>query len=321
MKTYWPYIPMLLVVAIGFFVNMGLSARHGVLGYATGMSVSGLLDETNNQRSQNGRTALALNNLLSQAAQQKANDMAARDYWSHTSPEGTQPWEIISAVGYNYAVMGENLAYGFDTNDSTVAAWMNSAEHRQNVLDSDFTDVGFGIANSPNYQGGGPETIVVAEYAVPKAVPAPAPRQNTPVAAQQPAAARPAPAPVATAPAPTPAVTPVPVTSAPAASTPTSAATQRPAQTAQTPATQQLGSQEVARVDVLTQGNGEWLVIAAAVIISVGALSFVYRHLRMWRRYLVRGEEFVIHHPLLDTIIVAGVVVGFILTQTAGFIH
>lgn len=72
---------------------------------------------------------------------------------------------------------------------------------------------------------------------------------------------------------------------------------------------------------MLTQGNGEWLVIAAAVIISVGALSFVYRHLRMWRRYLVRGEEFVIHHPLLDTIIVAGVVVGFILTQTAGFIH
>ena len=44
---------------------------------------------------------------------------------------------------------------------------MNSAEHRANILNDSYKHVGFGVATSPNFQGKGPQTIVVAEYAEP----------------------------------------------------------------------------------------------------------------------------------------------------------
>jgi len=315
-KTYWPYLPMLLIVVIGFVINIGWNAGRGVLSYATNMSAAGLLQETNIQRAQSSRTALSLNNKLSQAAQQKANDMVARDYWSHTSPDGTQPWQIISSVGYVYTTAGENLAYGFDSSADALSGWMNSPGHKANVLNVNYQEVGFGIANSPNFQGDGEQTVVVAMYASPKKAAAPAPITKA-------APAKPA-APAAPAPAPTPAPVEPATPAAPATPVeePQSAETQ-PAQqdVAVAPSTQQLSQKEVARVDILTSGNGEWAVLALTALISIGAISFVYRHGKMWRKFLVRGEKFVIRHPVLDTVVVAVIVAGFTLVQTTGFIH
>lgn len=316
-KTYWPYLPMLLVVLVGFIINMGLSAGPGVLGYATNISPTGLLQETNIQRSGGGLSALSLNNQLSQAAQQKANDMAARNYWSHASPEGTQPWQLISAAGYAYTAAGENLAYGFDSSSGTLAGWMNSAAHRANVLSSGYTDVGFGIANAANFQGDGEQTIVVAMYGSPKRAAAPAPVAQKPKPARKseapalaPKTEPPTPAPAAAAPAPP----------APAAPT-TIPQPKEPAPPPSTPSIQQLTPKEVARVDILTPGNAEWAALAVTALIAICAVTFVYRHLRMWRCFLTRGEKFVIRHPVLDTVVVAVITAGIILTGTSGFIH
>lgn len=310
---------MLIIVIVGFVINIGLSGGQGVLSYATSMSPSALLQETNIQRSSSERAALSLNNKLSQAAQQKANDMVARNYWSHTSPEGTQPWQVISSVGYAYTTAGENLAYGFDTSAGAMAGWMNSPGHKANVLNVNYTEVGFGIANSPNFQGDGEQTIVVAMYASPKKV------ASAPVAKTKPVAPPAAPAPKTVAPAPvtppTPETTPI---AAEPIKEPETTATQQPVNedtVIPEESTQQLTSKEVARVDILTSGNAEWAALALAALISVGAITFVYRHLKMWRKFLVRGEAFVIHHPLLDTVLVAVVVAGFILTQATGVIH
>src|SRR5206468_12650742 len=111
--------------------------------------------------------ALTIDPQLAAAAQAKARDMVAGNYWSHTSPAGKTPWTFISAAGYQYQQAGENLAYGFASADDTEAAWMNSAEHRANILETSYQNVGFGVAQSPNYQGQGAETIVVAEYGQP----------------------------------------------------------------------------------------------------------------------------------------------------------
>lgn len=312
-KTYWPYLPMLLVVILGFVINTMWNSGQGVLSYATSMNVSALLQETNIQRSQHGKTALALNGLLNQAAQQKANDMAARNYWSHTSPEGTQPWQVISSVGYVYTTAGENLAYGFATSADTVTGWMNSAGHRANVLSTDFREVGFGIANSENYQGDGEQTIVVAMYATPKALAAaPAPAKTTPPKKAAPAPQPSAPAQQTPAPEPTP---------APAAQPEQPIVAQTNQDTVVAPNSQELTQKEIARVDVLTAGNAEWATLAAVVLVTVGALTFLYRHAKMWRRFLTKGEHFVIRHPVFDTLIVAVVVAGILLTQTTGFIH
>ncbi len=166
LKTYWPYLPMLLVVVVGLAINSVWSGG-AVLGSSSNFTAEALLKATNAQRLADNEPALELSSQLAAAAQAKANDMATRDYWSHTSPDGRAPWSFLAASGYRYQAVGENLAYGFGNAGDTITGWMNSAEHRANILDSGYQDVGFGVAESPNYQGHGPQVIVVAEYAQP----------------------------------------------------------------------------------------------------------------------------------------------------------
>jgi hypothetical protein len=166
-KAYWPYLPMLLIVGAGFVVN-NVWASHGtVLGAQSDFSTASLLADTNQQRLQYHENPLTLNPELASAAQSKANDMVARNYWSHDTPDGKTPWSFISAAGYDYEIAGENLAYGFSNAGTTINGWMNSPEHRANILDNGYQNVGFGIASSQDYQGKGPETLIVALYAQP----------------------------------------------------------------------------------------------------------------------------------------------------------
>jgi uncharacterized protein YkwD len=168
LKTYWPYVPIGFIVAVGlFFGNWNPTTRNGVLSYATEMSISSLLDATNQQRARNGQEPLKINPELAKAAQAKANDMTNRNYWSHNTPDGKEPWVFVQSVGYSYQKAGENLAYGFNSSRDTVVGWMNSPSHRANLLDSVYKEVGFGFANARDYNGSGPETVVVAMYGQP----------------------------------------------------------------------------------------------------------------------------------------------------------
>ena len=79
LKTYWPYLPIALVIGLGFAFNNWIGQQNkSVLGYATDMSVQSLLDDTNAQRIANGEAPLTINAQLDQAAQAKADNMAAR---------------------------------------------------------------------------------------------------------------------------------------------------------------------------------------------------------------------------------------------------
>lgn len=304
-KTYWPYIPVLAVLLCGVFVNNWLGqANHSVLGYATNITTDALLSGTNAQRS--GETPLTLNSQLAAAAQAKANDMATRDYWSHVTPDGQQPWSFIDATGYNYQAAGENLAYGFGTSSEVIEAWMNSPEHRANILNANYRDVGFGIINIANYQNEGPQTLVVAMYAQPMIA-------TTAVAAPSSGnqAALP---PVQTAPKPATSVTSTPTT-------PDTTATTQPTSTA-TAATQPVhfvDQQRVARIQLIT--GVPWTQLALAALCGAVLVLFLLRHSFAWHKTLVKGERFVLHHPALDTAGATVIVVCLLLIQTTGLIR
>jgi uncharacterized protein YkwD len=172
LKVYAPYIPLLLIVLSGLMLSTQKELANltgKVESYATNTTDQGLLDETNKVREAEGLKPLRFNRTLDTAAQAKASDMSLRDYWSHTSPDGLEPWAFVDLQNYKYAKAAENLAYGFITSESTVAGWMNSPGHRANILDPNLEEVGFGIINIPNYQNKGPETLVVAMYGQPAA--------------------------------------------------------------------------------------------------------------------------------------------------------
>lgn len=163
-KHYWPYLPMLMVVIVGLVISAVWQPKQNVLGASSDLSSAALVAATNAQRSAHSETPLGLNDQLSAAAQSKATDMVTRNYWSHTAPDGKSPWYFIVKSGYQYQEAGENLAYGFDDADTAITAWMNSPEHRKNILNQAYRDVGFGVATAPNFVGHGPETVIVAMY-------------------------------------------------------------------------------------------------------------------------------------------------------------
>lgn len=166
LRPYWPYLPMLLIIGVGFLINSAWS-HSSVLGANSDFSAATLLEATNNERAKDHEQALTLNAQLTAAAQAKADDMVAQNYWAHNSPDGKTPWVFINAAGYQYKSAGENLAYGFSNGIESVAGWMASPEHRANILNGNYQNVGFGVASSPDFVGEGPETVVVAEYGQP----------------------------------------------------------------------------------------------------------------------------------------------------------
>jgi hypothetical protein len=269
-----------------------------VLAYATNISRSDLLYYTNQARAQNGLGPLNLNSKLNTSSQNKAQDMITYDYWAHTSPSGVEPWYWFDQAGYAYSAAGENLAYGFDSSSGTVTGWMNSASHRANVL-GDYVDVGFGIADGANYQGG-PNTVVVAHYGKPAAsapAPTPAPATTTPTASPTPSAPA---APTEPTPAPTPAPTPEP-TPAPAPST-----TQKPAAT--TPTTESATAKPVTapptkNINLLQSvetGTAPAYGVISLVLLVTSALGFFFTHRALLQHAFVTSEAYVIKHPMFD---------------------
>jgi hypothetical protein len=283
------------------------------------VSISSLLQSTNDQRAGNALGALALNSQLDQAAQAKANDMAARDYWSHNTPDGNAPWVFISSAGYHYQTAGENLAYGFDTSANTITAWMNSPEHRANILNNTYKDVGFGIANVANYQGTGPETIVVAMYGSPQVL-----AGNAPVANSTPA---PSPPPAAAAGSKEDTPEPAIAAAAPPANdqkppTETNSTAGTAASGQGKPAIKPATTRNISRIQLLASSRtASWSALVVSTIATVCVAIFLLRHSLMWHRALIKGEKFIMKHKTLDLALVAVATLGVILTRVVGVIR
>jgi hypothetical protein len=173
---------------------------------ASAITTSTVISLANAARAEGGLTALTANSLLTNAAQAKANDMLAKQYFAHNTPSGDTPWTFIKAAGYSYVTAGENLAIDFTEAESVQSAWMNSPGHRANIMNKSFQEIGIGI--SKGMYNGHQTTIVVQMFGTPISQAVEMPAAPTPVAQ-----AAPAPAPTPTpAPAPTEVAAPAPQT-------------------------------------------------------------------------------------------------------------
>jgi len=105
----------------------------------------------NEQRAKNGLQPLTANWELSRVARFKSQDMADNRYFSHTSPTYGTPFQMIKAFGLTYRTAGENIAYGQQTPQAVVNAWMNSSGHRANILNASYTQIGMGYVAKGHY--------------------------------------------------------------------------------------------------------------------------------------------------------------------------
>ena len=105
----------------------------------------------NNIRKEYGLSPLKLNSELSAVARLKSSDMREKGYFSHTSPTYGSPFDMMKTFGIKYRTAGENIAMGYRTPQAVVDGWMNSKGHRENILNSSFTEIGVGYIANGNY--------------------------------------------------------------------------------------------------------------------------------------------------------------------------
>lgn len=109
-----------------------------------------VFDLINNQRTQNGLSALKLDTETLRVARIKAQDMVDNNYFSHNSPTYGLPFQMLNSFKISYKTAGENIA-GNSSNSAAVTAWMNSSGHKANILNSSFNYTGIGVVKGSKY--------------------------------------------------------------------------------------------------------------------------------------------------------------------------
>lgn len=158
-------VPGLLVLTFLFvffqqFINFSPQIGVGVLGYASQIPPSQVIELSNQKRLEAGLSELRTNPLLTQAAAAKGADMLAKGYWAHVSPDGTEPWSFFKAAGYTYRYAGENLARDFSSPSDAVNAWMASPSHRDNLLSDRYNEIGVAVVEG---KLNGVETTIIVQ--------------------------------------------------------------------------------------------------------------------------------------------------------------
>lgn len=107
------------------------------------------IDLVNADRAKNGLKPLKINMDLVLLARNYSQDMANRGFFSHYNPEGQSPFDRMRAAGISFSYAGENLAINQSVTGAETA-FMNSPGHRANILNTNYTEIGIGIAYKSN---------------------------------------------------------------------------------------------------------------------------------------------------------------------------
>lgn len=98
---------------------------------------------TNNYRSLVGVSSLTLDSSLVEAANIRAKELS--DSFSHTRPNGSSCFTVLSELGISYGTAGENIAAGYSSSQSVMEGWRSSSGHYQNIISSKFKKIGIGV--------------------------------------------------------------------------------------------------------------------------------------------------------------------------------
>ncbi|MET7332512.1 CAP domain-containing protein [Nonomuraea sp. NPDC005650] len=125
-----------------------LSDGSGGVQIIPGMAAK-VVSLTNAARARHGCVALRVDAGLSSSARTHALEMAQTGQLAHTSPDGSSPWDRMERAGYRWGA-AENIGAGYSTADEAVRGWLDSSDHRKNILDCGLKAIGVGVASGPD---------------------------------------------------------------------------------------------------------------------------------------------------------------------------
>ena len=109
-----------------------------------------LLNLINEERKKNNLSELQIDEELQNIARLKAQDLVENNYFSHISPSFGTPFEMLKNNGINYKTASENIA-GNSSLEGAVSSWMNSEDHKKNILSNEFNYTGLAVVDSLAY--------------------------------------------------------------------------------------------------------------------------------------------------------------------------
>jgi uncharacterized protein YkwD len=127
-------------------------ASPGTPGEALECEILALVNQTRAQGATCGGQAmpavgpLEMHPILRGTARAHAEDMAAKNYFSHDSQDGRSPFDRMQQAGYQFTAAGENIAAGSSTAQATMGQWMGSDGHCKNILGGQYVHIGVGYA-------------------------------------------------------------------------------------------------------------------------------------------------------------------------------
>jgi uncharacterized protein YkwD len=127
-------------------------AARPVSSPATSTVAESIVSQTNAERARLQLPAFERSAALMRAAQLHAGQMAAFNRMAHDIPDATYPsiTSRLEAVGYRWRASAENVAVGYRTAEAVVAGWMASPGHRENIVSTQLTEMGAGVATAKN---------------------------------------------------------------------------------------------------------------------------------------------------------------------------
>ena len=114
-----------------------------------------IADRTNALRKENGVAALRVNDKLMQAAQVRAEEMAASGVYSHTRPDGRKNTTVTDCpyIGENIHCIADWATQGKTVSEVAVWSWNLSDGHQKNLLNQNYAEIGVGLARGVNDDG------------------------------------------------------------------------------------------------------------------------------------------------------------------------
>lgn len=141
--------PARAVLAIAIAVNLSC-AEDDALGPDPDRDpeVALFVDLMNDHRELVGCPRLTWNDEVASVAQLHSADMAERDFFDHTNPDGESPFDRLQNAGIDYSGAAENIAWGYNTAEAVLDGWLNSPGHKANIERCTMTEHGVGLYQS-----------------------------------------------------------------------------------------------------------------------------------------------------------------------------
>lgn len=112
---------------------------------ADDLSATQILHLTNLERQNHNLNLLKPNAQLTQAAYNRALDIFKNNYFAHYSPTGKKFSDFVKEVGYEYFLVGENLAINFTDSQAVITAWEKSPTHYANLINPNYQEIGLAV--------------------------------------------------------------------------------------------------------------------------------------------------------------------------------